>query len=68
LKDDAKAEQLGWKTRVRILTGIATVLNYMHRSSEQPVYHRDVKSSNIVLSDGFIPKLIHNNNCVKRQG
>ncbi|KAJ6906880.1 receptor-like protein kinase [Populus alba x Populus x berolinensis] len=32
-------------------------LNYLHSECSRPVIHRDVKSSNILLSDGFEPKL-----------
>jgi len=34
------------------------VLNYMHRSHSPPVFHRDVKSSNLVLTRGMDVKLI----------
>lgn len=38
--------------------GIAEGLNYLHNEHPRPVIHRDVKSSNILLSDGFEPKVI----------
>jgi hypothetical protein len=40
------------------LTALASVLNYMHRSHSPPVFHRDVKSSNLVLARGMDVKLI----------
>ena len=43
---------------MRILTGLASVLNFLHRHTDPPVYHRDVKSANVVLCEGFTPKLI----------
>ena len=59
LMDDATAEGLGWKARVRLLTRLASVLNFLHRHSPtRPIYHRDIKSANVVLADGFEPKLI----------
>lgn len=58
LIDDAKAAALGWKVRVRILTGLASALNFLHRHADPPIYHRDVKSANVVLCEGFEPKLI----------
>jgi len=58
LGDESKAVLLGWKARVRLITGLASVLNYLHRHTTPPVYHRDVKSANVVLCDGFEPKLI----------
>ena len=58
LRDDGKATSLGWKPRVRLLTGLASALNFLHRHTTPPVYHRDIKSANVVLGDGFEPKLI----------
>ena len=59
LVDDAKATRLTWKIRVRVATGVVRALNYLHRHLPgTPVFHRDIKSANIVLCEGFVPKLI----------
>ena len=58
LKDDIKASLLSWPLRIRIASSLASVLNFLHRSHDPPVYHRDVKSANLVLCEGFVPKLI----------
>ena len=58
LLDDAKAAAFDWKHRVRALVGLASVLNFMHRSSDPPVMHRDVKSANMVLDQALRVKLI----------
>jgi serine/threonine protein kinase len=58
LAQDDKAKLLTPFARVRILSAIASVLNYLHRSHQPAVFHRDVKSANIVLCEGFRPKLI----------
>ncbi|KAK8625192.1 hypothetical protein V6N13_090067 [Hibiscus sabdariffa] len=48
---------LSWELRYEVAVGIAEGLNYLHNELSRPVIHRDVKSSNILLSDGFKPKL-----------
>lgn len=40
---------LDWPRRLRIATGAAQGLCYMHHDCSPPVLHRDVKSSNILL-------------------
>ncbi|XP_042062657.1 probable serine/threonine-protein kinase PBL5 [Salvia splendens] len=46
----------GWDMRYKVALGVAEALDYLHSSAE-PIIHRDVKSSNILLSDDFEPKL-----------
>ncbi|XP_047318281.1 protein kinase STUNTED [Impatiens glandulifera] len=48
---------LKWEVRFSIAIGIAQALNYLHNETHRPVIHRDVKSSNILLSDQFEPLL-----------
>ena len=59
LIDAEKAQDLSWRSRVRMAAGIARALNYLHcHDIRAPAYHRDVKSANIVLDLGLSPKLI----------
>ncbi|GAB2267874.1 hypothetical protein Dimus_002850 [Dionaea muscipula] len=48
---------LTWGERFNIAVGVAEALDYLHTRCCRPVIHRDVKSSNILLSDGFKAKL-----------
>ncbi|KAJ6685345.1 hypothetical protein OIU79_015406 [Salix purpurea] len=47
----------GWNERYKVALGVAEALDYLHSCSAQPVIHRDVKSSNILLSDDFESQL-----------
>ncbi|KAF8092645.1 hypothetical protein N665_0407s0024 [Sinapis alba] len=46
-----------WRERYKVAVGVAEALDYLHNSASQPVIHRDVKSSNILLSDDFEAQL-----------
>ncbi|CAK8567946.1 unnamed protein product [Lathyrus sativus] len=47
----------GWQERYRVAVGVAEALDYLHNGCARPVIHRDVKSSNILLSDDFEAQL-----------
>ncbi|XP_038984235.1 serine/threonine-protein kinase shk1/pak1-like isoform X2 [Phoenix dactylifera] len=49
---------LSWATRYKVAMGVAEALDYLHGGSgAETVIHRDVKSSNILLSEDFEPQL-----------
>lgn len=49
--------ELNWKQRYDIITGIARGLLYLHEDSHNCIIHRDIKASNILLDDKWIPKI-----------
>lgn len=57
LHGNKKDSAFGWSERYKVAVGVAEALVYLHDSCDQPVIHRDVKSSNILLSDDFEPQL-----------
>ncbi|KAM7473282.1 hypothetical protein LguiB_020525 [Lonicera macranthoides] len=57
LLSDKNLYVMGWELRLRIAIDAAQGLDYLHHGCKPPIVHRDVKSTNILLSENFQAKL-----------
>lgn len=46
--------KLDWNTRLKIATGAAQGLAYLHRDCRPQVVHRDIKACNILLDENMV--------------
>ncbi|KXG27836.1 probable receptor-like protein kinase At2g42960 [Sorghum bicolor] len=56
-EDGGGTDSLPWSARLRVARGAAAALEFLHHGRHPPVLHRDVKSSNVLLGEGFEAKL-----------
>ncbi|KAL8230844.1 hypothetical protein R6Q57_000621 [Mikania cordata] len=55
--EDGGLQSLDWITRLKIATGAAEGLAYLHHECNPPLVHRDIQASSILLDDKFDVRL-----------
>ncbi|GJM98837.1 hypothetical protein PR202_ga15881 [Eleusine coracana subsp. coracana] len=55
--DLSRRAELTWPRRHEIVVGVARGLLYLHEDAHTPIIHRDIKASNILLDDRWVPKI-----------
>lgn len=48
---------MDWQSRMKIASGTAQGLEYLHEKANPPIIYRDLKSSNILMDEDFNPRL-----------
>nr|ACS49638.1 stemrust kinase [Oryza coarctata] len=48
---------LDWSIRYKIIKGTCEGLKYLHEELKPPIYHLDLKPSNILLDNNMVPKI-----------
>lgn len=57
LRDESDDYTMTWEVRFHIAIEIAGALSYLHSAASFPIYHRDIKTTNILLDEKYQAKV-----------
>ncbi|KMT14792.1 hypothetical protein BVRB_4g075570 [Beta vulgaris subsp. vulgaris] len=57
IHDPSEDLPVTWEMRLQIAIELAGALSYLHSATSQPIFHRDIKSTNILLDAKYRAKL-----------
>lgn len=55
---DKNLSTIDWKSRYKIAVGTALGLHYLHKLCPRRIIHRDIKTSNILVTADFEPQVV----------
>jgi serine/threonine protein kinase len=53
LHEQELAKELDWSKRIAVVTDVGQALSYLHHGCDEPIVHRDIKITNILLDLDF---------------
>lgn len=57
MPDPERSKELDWRKRLKVISGIARGLQYLHEDSQLRIIHRDLKANNVLLDSDYTPKI-----------
>ncbi|KAK9199496.1 hypothetical protein WN944_014687 [Citrus x changshan-huyou] len=57
IDDQNKDFRISWEMRLCIAIDVSGAISYLHSAASIPIYHRDIKSTNILLDDKYCAKV-----------
>ncbi|XP_022870459.1 wall-associated receptor kinase-like 1 [Olea europaea var. sylvestris] len=57
IHDESHEFPFSWNMRLKVAVEVAESLAYLHSATSIPIYHRDIKSTNILLDEKYVAKI-----------
>ncbi|CAA2980641.1 wall-associated receptor kinase-like 8 [Olea europaea subsp. europaea] len=57
IHDESHEFPFSWNMRLKVVVEVAESLAYLHSATSIPIYHRDIKSTNMLLDEKYVAKI-----------